>query len=126
MAKTDKPQDETITIPAGNTEAAMIQAQQEQEKAIDKAVAENTEAITETAAKEEARSKVLVEQSGYSLGDLANSTYISTDVTGPSHPNDVKFDVTSPGKTSLQKGVIVVSKEVAEQFESQGLGKIVK
>lgn len=124
MAK--KIEDQIVTIPAGNTEAAMIQTQQELDKAVEKEVKENKETSTETAAHEEAIAKVYVEQSAYSLGDMANSTYISTDVTSPSHANDVRFEVTDPKKTSLQKGVTVVSKEVADHFESLGLGKIVK
>jgi hypothetical protein len=123
MAK--KIEDQIVTIPAGNTEEAMIQAQQEIDTAVEKEVKENKD-LTETAAHEEAIAKVNVEQSGYSLGDIANSTYISTDVTSPSHHNDVKFEVTHPKETSLQKGVTVVSKEVAEHFEKLGLGKIVK
>lgn len=121
--KVEEAQDAKVTIPAGNTEAAMVQAQQE----IDKAMEDATGQKGDITSNEAARANVLVEQSGYSFGGFAVSTEMSNEAPSlPAHPNDVKFNVTNPKDTGMQKGVTVVSKEVAEHFESLGLGKIVK
>lgn len=116
----------------------IIEAKQEQDevtaKQVDKEQKDSLLPKTDTTAIEDARAKELIDNpagpqttSGLTLGQMAVSTGFTVDEHGRSyHPNDVKFNVTNPKDTSMQKGITVVSREVAEHFESLGLGKIVE
>lgn len=68
---------------------------------------------------------------GLNLGEMATSQdWTRDDHNRPTHPNDVKFQVAYDkafkGDRHLEDGaIIVVSREVAEQFTSLGIGSVV-